>query len=327
MARPLRITGRGLWHHVMNRGAGRRTLFEDDKDRLDFLDLLAEAGFRWGGHTHAMALMGNHYHLLVHDEGDALSRAIRHVNHVYTQTFNGRRGKDGALLRGRFKSRVVQDERYLAELVRYIHANPVEVGLVQRAGDYPWSSHHLYLTGKQAAWLEQSHVMRLFGGNTLEGRLALDEFVHARTSPEMKRALEWRRSPAILGDEAFSKALRERVREAGAAPRPAVQGERRWLNLQCSEVMAAVASHCSVTEDDIRQAIRGQLNVARQATVVLCVELTSASRREIGAAIHAKPTSVSSMATIYRLRAEEDAALRSILDSVRQQLLARGGTT
>ncbi len=144
MARPLRITGAGLVHHIMNRGTARRDIFEDDEERLDFLLDLAEISVRFGVHTLVVVLMDNHYHLVVEDEGNALSNAIGHLNQLHAQRFNGRRGRVGALFQGRFKSRLVQEEVYLAELVRYVHANPVKAGMVARAGDYAWSSHHVY---------------------------------------------------------------------------------------------------------------------------------------------------------------------------------------
>ncbi len=126
----------------MNRGTARRDIFEEDKERLDFLEALAEISVRFGVHALVVVLMDNHYHLVVEDEGNALSNAIGHLNQLHAQRFNGRRGRVGALFQGRFKSRLVQEEVYLAELVRYVHANPVKAGMVARADDYAWSSHH-----------------------------------------------------------------------------------------------------------------------------------------------------------------------------------------
>ncbi len=154
MPRTLRLAFPGAWHHVMNRGLGRRVLFTVDEDRDDFLGLLAEVRLRWGIEVHAATLMTNHYHLLLRDPDGRLSRGMRHLNGVYTQSYNRRHGRDGPLMRGRFKARLVQSEGYLAELVRYIHGNPVEAGLAERAGDYLWSSHRHYLGGQLPGWLE-----------------------------------------------------------------------------------------------------------------------------------------------------------------------------
>jgi putative transposase len=132
----------------MNRGMERRAIFIDDEDAEAFLSLVGDGGERWGVWCHAACLMSTHYHLLLHDEGGLLSRAMRHIDGVFTQFFNRRRGRDGSLMRGRYRSRVVEEEGYLLEVVRYIHANPVKAGIVKRASDYEWSSHGWYLESK-----------------------------------------------------------------------------------------------------------------------------------------------------------------------------------
>ena len=50
---------------------------------------------------------------------------------LYTQRFNRIHRRDGALFRGRYKAIVVDKDAYLAQLVRYIHLNPVEASLVR----------------------------------------------------------------------------------------------------------------------------------------------------------------------------------------------------
>jgi hypothetical protein len=118
----------------------------------------------------------NHFHLLVEGAERLLSRAMRHLHGVYTLRFNSRHGRDGVLTRGRFKSRLVDSETYLAEFVRYIHANPVQAGLAPRARAWPWSSHRHYLAAdpvSRPGWLETAEVLARFGGDTKAGRAAL----------------------------------------------------------------------------------------------------------------------------------------------------------
>ena len=184
MARPLRIIEPGLWHHVMNRGRGGEPIFVDDDDRERFLALLGECWERWGVRTAAYCLMTNHYHALVIDEQSNLSRAMRHVDGVYTQWFNRRSGADGALMRGRYRSRVVQTEGYVGEVVRYIHTNPIEPGLCNRAGEYQWSSHRVYLGLEQRPWCDHGTVLELLGLEVGEHIEAFDVFVHERVDAE-----------------------------------------------------------------------------------------------------------------------------------------------
>ncbi|MFT7880917.1 MAG: hypothetical protein ABXS91_11055, partial [Sulfurimonas sp.] len=53
------------------------------------------------------------------------------------------------LFRGRYKAIVVEEDRYLLQLMRYIHKNPVKAGIVESPGDYPWSSYNAYMSGQK----------------------------------------------------------------------------------------------------------------------------------------------------------------------------------
>ena len=118
MARPLRIEYPGAWYHVMNRGAGRKKIFNATPHYELFLTLLEEVSERFGAEIHAYCLMGNHYHLLLHTPEGNLQRSMRHLNGVYTQRYNRMRGTDGPLFRGRYKAIVVDADHYLLHLSR-----------------------------------------------------------------------------------------------------------------------------------------------------------------------------------------------------------------
>ncbi len=74
---------------------------------------------------------------------------MRHLNGVYTQRYNSVHGYDGQSFRGRFKSILVEKDKYLLEIVRYIHRNPLRAGMVGRLEDYKWFSHGDYLVLRQ----------------------------------------------------------------------------------------------------------------------------------------------------------------------------------
>jgi len=90
---------------------------------------------------HAYCLMSNHYHLLIETPDANLSRGMRQLNGVYTQTFNRAHGRAGHVFQGRYKAILVEKESYLLELSRYIVLNPVRAGMVNPAKDWPWSSY------------------------------------------------------------------------------------------------------------------------------------------------------------------------------------------
>jgi putative transposase len=93
--------------------------------------------------------MGNHYHLCLRTPKGNLSRVMRHIDRIYTQRFNRPHGRDGALFRGRYKAIVVDADKYLAAVVRYIHLNAVKTGLATMPKEYRWTSHSYYCHGKE----------------------------------------------------------------------------------------------------------------------------------------------------------------------------------
>ena len=144
MSRPLRIHYPDAWYHVMNRGRRAEAIFGGKKDYIAFIELLKVTGELWNLRISAYCLLKNHYHLLVQTPDANLSRCMRHINGVYTQRFNKAHHIDGQLFRGRYKSILIDADSYLLELIRYIHRNPIEAGLVKQLGKYSWSSHQGY---------------------------------------------------------------------------------------------------------------------------------------------------------------------------------------
>ena len=141
MARPLRIEYPGAVYHVTSRGDGRRKIFTDDTDRKQFLTILGATIRKYNWLCHAYCLMDNHYHLLIETPDANLSLGMRQLNGVYTQFFNRHHGRAGHVFQGRFKEILVDKERHLLELSRYVVLNPVRARKVDQPEAFPWSSY------------------------------------------------------------------------------------------------------------------------------------------------------------------------------------------
>ena len=185
MTRPVRIDYPGAWHHVMHRGARRERIFRDDLDAALFYDAVQEAVERFSIEVHAWSLMPNHYHLLVHSPHASLSRAMRHLNGVFTQRLNQRERWDGPVFRGRFASQLVERDAYLEVLVAYLHLNPVRAHMVKRPDDECWTSHRAYLGLERApSWLSRDEMLTRFGGAEALHRYVLDIHDGSRSLPD-----------------------------------------------------------------------------------------------------------------------------------------------
>ena len=158
MARSMRCDGPEVWHHVMNRGIARRTVFEDTRDVRFFLACLARAIRAGRLEVHAYCILTTHFHLLVRSTEHGLSRAMCRVTNDYVRWFNRSRRRDGPLFRGRFRSRPVRSLEYRFRLIQYIDANPVLAGLVETPGLYPHGSARWYARKRGPIWLHRRWI-------------------------------------------------------------------------------------------------------------------------------------------------------------------------
>ena len=239
MARPLRIEYPGAFYHVMNRGAERKTIFLDPlEDRALFLNVLADSARLWKIRIHAYSLMDNHYHLLIETPHPNLSRAMRHLDGVYTQRVNRKHQRDGALFRGRFKSILVQKESYFLELIRYIHLNGVRAVLYPHPAADPHCSHGDYLGHRTPpTWLATDAALVLFGSDESAARQLFDAFVCDGIPKELEETLARKRWPAILGVKTFIDEIRHRFQLGKPAHREKPQERALVANQTYSPMM------------------------------------------------------------------------------------------
>ncbi len=215
MPRPLRLEAEGAVYHVIARGNERKAVFRDDRDRQAYLDRLIRCRERFGLRLLAFCLMGNHLHLAVERGPVKLSRVMLTVQSGYTQWFNRRHGRVGHLFQGRYKAFLVEKDRYLLALLRYIHRNPLEAGLVERAEQFAWSSDRYYRRGKGPAWLDLNRVLPMLGPTH---GLAVSRYrrLMAEEEAESYESLPGY-ARAIKGEKAFAQRI---LREAGETPIP-----------------------------------------------------------------------------------------------------------
>ena len=134
MARRARVLIEGGVYHVYNRvGSGER-VFEDPEEAVRFVDLMREVKARDGWTVFAWCLMANHYHLAVRTSAVPLSRGMHHLQCTFSRGFNRRWGRTGSLWQSRYQAKLVDEQRYLAQVVVYVHLNPVRAGC-ESAGD------------------------------------------------------------------------------------------------------------------------------------------------------------------------------------------------
>ena len=202
MARPLRLEFSGAVYHVTSRGNARQNIVDDDRDRSQWLTILAPVVDRYGWLCHAYCRMDNHYHLLIETPQPNLSLGMRQLNGRYTQAYNRRHHRVGHLFQGRFAAILVEKEVHLLELCRYVVMNPVRAKLVPHPRQWTWSSYRATVGETQAPVRLATHwILGQFGDRVRPAQEKYRAFVaEGRGGP---RPWEQLTGQIYLGSEAF----------------------------------------------------------------------------------------------------------------------------
>lgn len=213
MARLPRLTLPGYPHHIIQRGNNRQAIFTTTADYQALLGLMDVHAKKFDVDVHAYVLMSNHFHLLATPQTDTgLPQMMQAVGRSYVRYFNDLQGRTGTLWEGRYRSTLIQTERYLLACMAYIDLNPVRAGLVAEAVDYPWSSYGLYVGVRQDK-LISPHPLYWDLANTPFGReAAYADLVRAGISADQQAALT--RSTLAgwaLGEDDFVADLQKRT--------------------------------------------------------------------------------------------------------------------
>jgi putative transposase len=159
MPRNARIVFPDVPLHIVQRGNNRARCFFSDGDYFAYLALLGQSASRFSCAVHAYCLMTNHVHLLVTPQrAGSCALMMKSVAQLYTRHINRSTGRSGRLWEGRFRSSVLDSERYVLGCYRYIELNPVRAGMVPRPGDYRWSSYQANAGGRRDTLLDPHPV-------------------------------------------------------------------------------------------------------------------------------------------------------------------------
>lgn len=141
MARKARLILDDACYHVMARGNQKQKTFVEKSDFMKYLELLRHYKREFKFRLYGYCLMPNHIHLILQiNDGAQLGKIMQGLNQTYTILFNAKYAKVGHLWQGRYKSMVIQNNKYLLECIEYVELNPIRAELCKSPFDYSWSS-------------------------------------------------------------------------------------------------------------------------------------------------------------------------------------------
>ena len=248
MARKLRVEVEGGLYHVITRGNDRQDIFHSTDDYLKFLSLLARHKDKSAFYLYAYCLMTNHIHLLIERQAETVGNIMRRLLTGYSQFYNRRYRHVGHVFQGRHKAILCESDTYLAELVRYIHLNPVRAKMVTVAEEYPFSSQRAYLGIEPAGIVDVDPVLLRFGHRKELARERFAEYVRAGAALGHQDEFYSPAEGNILGSEEFVDATIHRL---GEVERNVLRRARKRQRPFDKEVLlAAVEAVFGLTRSD-----------------------------------------------------------------------------
>jgi len=242
------------------RGNHRQPIFFDDEDRNLMATVFAETIQKHHASLHAYCWMTNHIHALIQVSTTPLGRVMRDIASRFARTVQLRFDTTGHLFERRYHAVLVDADRRLLAVVRYIHLNPVRAGIVASSNQYPWSSHDVYLGRRKCSWVTTDFTLRLLSPDPM---LALANYIQLMDSGEPSR---WghgmlatnRLRPEILGDDQFVDRLKLECERSNSTPC------LHTLVLECSKRFGVDARHLTARGNGRRFA-RARAWIAHEA--------------------------------------------------------------
>jgi REP element-mobilizing transposase RayT len=279
MARPLRIEYEGAFYHITARGDEKREIYQSNSDYDRFKGLLEEARDKYSFIVHCYVLMRNHYHLLIETPKANLSKIMHSINSSYTTYFNNSKKLNGHIFRGRYKACLVEPDKYLLELSRYVHLNPVRAEIAKRPEDYPYSSYRSYIQKDREDFVYRNLIWKMIAEGRQEDAVnRYKEFVDNTVGRVLINPLKHAHCGMILGEKAFIKMATQKLKRMNAPKGGASLSADPNTICDSESFIDRICFYFEKSRDDLFNEKGEWRNIA----LYLIKKYTSLSNKEIG---------------------------------------------
>ena len=137
-------------YHVINRAIAKAQIFYTEKDYYAFDEIIEEAQFKYDMRIFSYSTMPNHWHFVINPKRDGdISKFMKWLTGTHTQRWHAFHETTGTghIYQSRYKSFLIQNDKHLLDVIRYVENNPLRANLVKRAEDWKWSSLYKRLNG------------------------------------------------------------------------------------------------------------------------------------------------------------------------------------
>jgi len=168
MGRPLRRHAPGQYYLVTTRCHQARFFLRPDRElNAAVLEWLARAQDAFPGlRLHAICVMSNHLHLLVHDQKGELAAWASFFLGNLARAVNRIRKRSGTFFERRYAAEPILDDDALIDRLVYVITNPVKAALCSRARQWPgivlWANEGVAIE-RRVCWIDRDAQRRARG--------------------------------------------------------------------------------------------------------------------------------------------------------------------
>jgi len=213
----------------------------------------------------------------------------------------------------------VDGDSYLLELLRYIHRNPLEAGIVDKLNKYTWSSHNGYLSpAKKWDWLHKNYILSLFSKNKAESVRKYKQFVSNETLEEINQIFGRRNLPTIIGKKSFVDKIKDKF---FANKTHEEVPESRFLAPDVDTIIGEVCKYYKISTNDLILSRRGYFNEPRNVAIYLIRHLRNDTLKDVGKFFGiVKNSTISSIDRRLKCETIRDKKIRRNIEALKLEL-------
>jgi REP element-mobilizing transposase RayT len=265
---------------------------------------------RFGHKLEAFCFMTNHIHLAIRVADITISKIMHHLSFRYTQYINRRYKRIGHLFQGRFKSILVDETKYLKELIRYIHLNPIRANITSDPLRYEWSSHKVYMGIEEILWLSKSDVLQSFHPNHDDAKLNYEKYVLKGIGIETDFDFKAGCIYGILGDDEFIKST------------ALVLSENQNFKIDINDILLKVCELYSLSKSDIcSSGKQPRPSEARAVLSLLVKESNNLTLESLGMILKRDPSGLAKLANRLQEKSNHCVSLQNTLKTLRDYII------
>lgn len=208
MARDWRMEYKGGFYHVIARGNNKEYIFENDIDKAYLIKQIKEFKVGMGFRLFGYVLMDNHYHFIIQTMDKKLQEIMHGINNKYSKYYNYKYKRVGHVFQSRYKAVLIQDERYLLSLIRYLHRNPIRAKMCEKIENYKWSS-DIFYRRSMTGFIEVDTILDMLSHDRNEAIKLYSQYMKLSDDEEIKKFEKVK----IIGDEPYEIMMSTRKHE------------------------------------------------------------------------------------------------------------------